>query len=233
MIPQNRRGFRQISASIVPPPFGSGYEVFEGNQGRNGLLQSCRPLSGAVICLIAFWGFSLSSRFNRAAPFRERLSALTETAGRAVTLLQSCRPLSGAVICRRCTMPLRRSCFNRAAPFRERLSNTATEFAVTSPFCAFLRNFGPHFLITTSGLCQANPIRKRGALREVPVGLVHHRTSRITRKQRSAVSDRRGRHKIALLPFGHPLTSVHRRDAQGCQLFQPRRIPPELLQPQN
>ena len=198
-------------ASIVPPPFGSGYPTGVSLYvGWAGLLQSCRPLSGAVIMVVLRIMVKLRGCFNRAAPFRERL-------------------------CRR--VGVHRIPPHRASivppPFGSGYPSTTTEFAVVSPFCAFLRKVDPHFRITTSSLCQANPIRKRGALREVPVGPVHHRTSRISRKQRSAVSDRRGRHKIALLPFGHPLTSVHRRDAQGRQLFQPRRIPPELLQPQN
>ena len=61
-------------ASIVPPPFGSGYQLLIFPHQR-------RP-----------W------RFNRAAPFRERLSGQSPPA---------CCPTHG---------------FNRAAPFRERLS---------------------------------------------------------------------------------------------------------------
>ena len=64
-----------LGASIVPPPFGSGYAATPC-QLVNTIppLQSCRPLSGAVIggvCVIR----RRTSRFNRAAPFRERLSA--------------------------------------------------------------------------------------------------------------------------------------------------------------
>ena len=62
-------------ASIVPPPFGSGYSATGGRiTGGLSSLQSCRPLSGAVMCTPSTTPPSRSSGFNRAAPFRERLS---------------------------------------------------------------------------------------------------------------------------------------------------------------
>ena len=61
-------------ASIVPPPFGSGY------WGRTYILPA-----GAC-------------RFNRAAPFRERLYQRVNADLLQIRRLQSCRPLSGAVI---------------------------------------------------------------------------------------------------------------------------------------
>ena len=87
-----------ISASIVPPPFGSGYGRIPGRRRpADSPLQSCRPLSGAVIFVIVALPAGRRLRFNRAAPFRERLFFA--------------RPQS-----------LRRPArFNRAAPFRERL----------------------------------------------------------------------------------------------------------------
>ena len=109
-------------ASIVPPPFGSGY--------------LCSTTSRALP----------SYSFNRAAPFRERLFSTGGWAIRRLDALQSCRPLSGAVmlLCPPAACPgtalqscrplsgaviarQRRpaagapECFNRAAPFRERL----------------------------------------------------------------------------------------------------------------
>ena len=111
-----------IRASIVPPPFGSGYGGKPRyNIERDGELQSCRPLSGAVMLVTArsalgsivlqscrpLSGAVISintaldyrqAGFNRAAPFRERLFESTPDAANAVYELQSCRPLSGAVM---------------------------------------------------------------------------------------------------------------------------------------
>ena len=92
-----------------------------GNDGAGVTLQSCRPLSGAVISLRPDLGWStlwlqscrpLSGAVIVNMPYR-----YTDAAG-----LQSCRPLSGAVM-RRPLGQARRILpgFNRAAPFRERL----------------------------------------------------------------------------------------------------------------
>ena len=60
-------------------------------------LQSCRPLSGAVMTASVLPAPDIG-RFNRAAPFRERLFPRQVTKRALTSGLQSCRPLSGAVI---------------------------------------------------------------------------------------------------------------------------------------
>ena len=118
-----RPGERLVGASIVPLPFGSGYEPV------------CPP------------PITASASFNCAAPFRERLFANPTPEPLLFTLLQLCRSLSGAVMCAICavaggTQPALQLCrslsgavmrkgqaaagnciigFNCAAPFRERL----------------------------------------------------------------------------------------------------------------
>ena len=69
-----RNPYAPAAASIVPPPFGSGYPIDRQSMRR--------PAAG----------------FNRAAPFRERLSAPAARLWNGGVMLQSCRPLSGAVI---------------------------------------------------------------------------------------------------------------------------------------
>ena len=67
--------FQCAFASIVPPPFGSGYDdTLPARYHRHARLQLCRPLSGAV----------MASMPPRQLPARRGL--------------QLCRPLSGAVI---------------------------------------------------------------------------------------------------------------------------------------
>ena len=137
---------RELVASIVPPPFGSGYG------GKAAAVGEARQYASIVPPPFGSGydspvGASQSDRrsFNRAAPFRERLSAHRRPSSPTARRLQSCRPLSGAVIghpglaplgwpvlqsCRPLSgaviepaVVLNSSiwCFNRAAPFRERL----------------------------------------------------------------------------------------------------------------
>ncbi len=84
-------------ASIVPPPFGSGYWNCVGARPPRRVLQLCRPLSGAVTLPAHRRSTPPPARFNCAAPFRERLRWNHAIAGSLPTMLQLCRPLSGAV----------------------------------------------------------------------------------------------------------------------------------------
>ena len=117
-----RKAIIDRPASIVPPPFGSGYAQSHCAAVIASWLQLCRPLSGAVICDtpgkshstdIGFncaapfrerlWSnfrnrHRRSLRFNCAAPFRERLCISPRVGCCAPLWLQLCRPLSGAVI---------------------------------------------------------------------------------------------------------------------------------------
>ena len=96
-----------------------------GSQHRTAQLQSCRPLSGAVI-----W-----RKVKRFPPGFSALQSCRPLSGAVIGAgpvpiaffqpLQSCRPLSGAVIRRHRRSPASpHTGFNRAAPFRERLSGT-------------------------------------------------------------------------------------------------------------
>ena len=118
-------GYRQrfgAGASIVPPPFGSGYPCYPA-QGRRKLAASIvpPPFGGGYPCCWERRKAGTES-FNCAAPFRERLAVCASARLPHRVLLQLCRPLSGAVSSAPApgAAPSSTS-FNCAAPFRERL----------------------------------------------------------------------------------------------------------------
>ena len=117
-------GRRQCgAASIVPPPFGSGYlQAAYRLSGDAYTLQSCRPLSGAVIitgmcckavsCIASIVPPPFGSGYAEIAiqtrrgidasivppPFGSGYISGETNARKVLVELQSCRPLSGAVI---------------------------------------------------------------------------------------------------------------------------------------
>ena len=94
------RPFLALNASIVPPPFGSGYNhgLWTGGDGLPGsTLQLCRPLSGAVISRSTMSPDS-SVALQLCRPLSGAVIWPACCAGLPYTTLQLCRPLSGAVI---------------------------------------------------------------------------------------------------------------------------------------
>ena len=177
--------------SIVPPPFGSGYGnqlVAEGLGGNAfnraapfrerlssadgqttssvSCLQSCRPLSGAVMAGRGGELPRLCQTFNRAAPFRERLCESGMYNPRDLEHLQSCRPFSGAVMQDGTLTAVTMTTFNRAAPFRERLSRVGGKMLSAADYLqscrplsgAVMHQIHPHHKITRCHLQSCRPL---------------------------------------------------------------------------
>ena len=116
-------------ASIVPPPFGSGYPDHPAGIPENPALQSCRPLSGAVIVGVRAGFANGCDGFNRAAPFRERLSGVLGCPPVSAKGFNRAAPFRERLSSHSVLMLRRYGCFNRAAPFRERLWDTRRRIA--------------------------------------------------------------------------------------------------------
>ena len=135
-------------ASIVPPPFGSGYAAPAGRtvRGYDGL-QLCRPLSGAVMRRGIGGGGGNGGGLQLCRPLSGAVISIPAVIAAVTVALQLCRPLSGAVMSYDrlettaadfasivpppfgsgylngdASNRMRGCRFNCAAPFRERLS---------------------------------------------------------------------------------------------------------------
>ena len=90
-------------ASIVPPPFGSGYSsrLLYPPDCSSDALQLCRPLSGAVIPVHGQGDEQGQCASIVPPPFGSGYVYHPRNSISLTFKLQLCRPLSGAVICRR------------------------------------------------------------------------------------------------------------------------------------
>ena len=126
--PLHRYG-RRHHASIVPPPFGSGYGAIHYIDTDGVItLQLCRPLSGAVIPKLYEMAMDALACFNCAAPFRERLFGPRPGAGRAGRGFNCAAPFRERLFPVCCRSPVPDPRFNCAAPFRERLYRATPVF---------------------------------------------------------------------------------------------------------
>ena len=109
------------AASIVPPPFGSGYRSIAVSPGDNRIASIVPPPFGSGYSAFAIRRGSPGWRFNRAAPFRERLSEPATAAHMPVSRFNRAAPFRERLSDMPAPAGWRNIGFNRAAPFRERL----------------------------------------------------------------------------------------------------------------
>ena len=86
------------------------------------VLQSCRPYSGAVICMAPESRRPPAPGFNRAAPYRGGYPADSTLRTQAAPRFNRAAPIPGRLCCNARMMPNCVNCFNCAAPIPGRLS---------------------------------------------------------------------------------------------------------------